>query len=227
MLLMINSERRLGGVMERDEREEQLVRYALNDMWKNICPYKSYRETNINELIPSVYSAIDEWEYGEKGLYVFGPTRFCKTRSVYMLLRKLLYTTFAELRQSAKGGYVQPIIALNPRNFAHGCMSRFSDNSIYSWIEKLCKVPILFLDDIGKEKSTPRVVVELFNIVEERTSRALPTIITTNYTRAMLIHKSKLGQDPGEQILCRLSENCVQILISGEKSCPKIKTLNG
>ena len=191
--------------MDREEmetqikkREEELNVFALNSMWKQICPYKEYRETKIEQLIPAVYKAINNWEYGKKGLYIFAETRFCKTRCVYLLLKKLLYTKFKDLKQSATGGHAQPIIALNPRLFSNGCMSKFADSSIYSWIEKLCKVPILFLDDIGKEKATERVLTELFNIVEERTARGLPIIITTNYDRSMLM--DKWGKDPGEQI---------------------------
>ena len=152
--------------MNYSEREKQLNEFALRKVWHKICPYKAYRNTNIEELNTNVYSAINSWEYGPQGLYIMGKTAMWKTRSVYMLLNKLLYSTFSDLKKSIKGGYIQPIYSLNPRVFSHGCMSRFGDESIYTWVKSLCEVPLLFFDDLGKEKATARVVTELFNIVE-------------------------------------------------------------
>ena len=43
-------------------------------------------------------------------------------------------------------------------------------------------VPLLVLDDLGKEKMTQRLETVLFAIIDERTANNKVTIITTNYT---------------------------------------------
>jgi DNA replication protein DnaC len=61
---------------------------------------------------------------------------------------------------------------------------------------KMTSVPVLFLDDLGKEKMTDRMASVLFALIDQRTQKKLPTIITTNLTGDTLLerfHDKEIG----------------------------------
>jgi DNA replication protein DnaC len=63
---------------------------------------------------------------------------------------------------------------------------------------------VLLLDDLGKAKMTERSELELFDLLEHRSSHALPIFWTANAEKGAL--KQMLSPDRGEPILRRLSE---------------------
>jgi DNA replication protein DnaC len=65
-------------------------------------------------------------------------------------------------------------------------------------------VQILLIDDIGKGKMTDRAEMELFDLLETRTSHKLPTIWTANAKGDDLLRM--MSEDRGEPIIRRLSE---------------------
>ncbi len=71
-------------------------------------------------------------------------------------------------------------------------------------LERIMKVRALLLDDLGKQKFTERAEMELYNLLEYRTSHKLTTLWTANGSGSDLL--AKLSKDRGEPILRRLSE---------------------
>jgi hypothetical protein len=68
------------------------------------------------------------------------------------------------------------------------------------------ETPLLVLDDVGAERPTPFALERLYVLIAARLSRALPTIVTTNYARPTLL-TARLGSDVGAQrIVSRLRE---------------------
>jgi NitT/TauT family transport system ATP-binding protein len=63
---------------------------------------------------------------------------------------------------------------------------------------------VLLLDDLGKQKMTERAELELFDLLEHRSSHELPIIWTANAAKGDL--RKMLSSDRGEPILRRLSE---------------------
>lgn len=56
-------------------------------------------------------------------------------------------------------------------------------------LKMLCKTGLLFIDDLGKERLTPRLESDLFAIIDERMLDQRPTIITTNFNATGLVDR--------------------------------------
>ncbi len=177
----------------------QIAMDARESMWRDVCPsefrftdteHKSWKE-NIEAI-----SKVMAWEFSKegRGLIIYGASGKCKTRSVWRLLKPLYI----------KG--VQMTI-ITETQFSNDCGAKFGQSGIEArnWIEELCKVPLLFLDDIGKSSTTQRFSQEMFHVIDKRTSWRRPTIATLNGSGKELA--SKLG-DAGPQIVRRLRDYC-------------------
>ncbi len=177
--------------IERDQRE----RARLDEAWEKICP-PLYRETDPTRLEcpEAAQKAVLDWEYGPKGLLVHGPARAGKTRLVYLLLSRLHHLG------------KHRIMALSSTAFSHEIAQRFGSGggSGEDFVNRLTKVPILFIDDFGKGRLTDRVESEFFHVIETRTTHLRPTILTTNYNGETL--RSVLSVDRAEALLGRFHE---------------------
>lgn len=79
--------------------------------------------------------------------------------------------------------------------------------------------PLLFLDDLGKEKATEWSTAQLFALIDDRYNNGRPTVITSNYTLDELT--DKLTPPGGDKmtaaaIVDRLWEDCQQVQINGQ-----------
>lgn len=82
------------------------------------------------------------------------------------------------------------------------------------------KVPLLVIDDIGKEKPTEWAIATIYSIINGRYESCMPTIITTNYDPATLV-KRLTPRDTGDSMtaeatLDRLMEMCAVVPMVGE-----------
>jgi len=174
------------------ERREALRR------WNRMCP-PEYRDT-LPEKIPDQdsYQRVQGWSFGSRGLVVGGPTGTGKTRSIILLLRRLVTVTGLEAAMFLGN------------SFAHECSSRFGDGSAgVQWCRRLVKVDVLFIDDLGKFRLTDRVESELFGLVEERMAFRRPIFTTMNSGSAQL--ERMLSPDRGPALVRRLRESCEAI----------------
>jgi DNA replication protein DnaC len=85
-------------------------------------------------------------------------------------------------------------------------------------IDKYSRVPLLIIDDLGKEKPSEWVLEKLFTIINNRYERNLPVVITTNYNREQLTERLADGTNYiiAESIISRLYEMCSGISINGK-----------
>ena len=77
------------------------------------------------------------------------------------------------------------------------------------------KIPLLVIDDLGKERPSEWVLEKLFTIVNNRYERNLPIVITTNYNREQLGERLASGSNAiiADSIISRLYEMCSGIVI--------------
>src|SRR5262249_27707540 len=133
---------------------------------------------------------IDEFDMDSStGLYLSGPVGRCKTRAACLLLERycrnsqnIMFvesTRFAELVRTQFYDDEYPDSSFLAEGKSTGRKSR-------ERLKEMKKVDVLLLDDIGKEKQTERVEVELFALLENRTASLLPTIFTSNFCIAEL-----------------------------------------
>lgn len=189
---------------ERDRREVA----RLAEAWERICP-PLYRDTDPDRLecSPVARAAILEWQFGPRGLLVHGPARQGKTRLVYLLLHRLHFT---ERRK---------IAALTSNAFSHQVSVLFGEGGGKgeAFVDELTKVPVLFIDDIGKGRLTDRVESEFFHVIETRTAHLRPTILTTNLTAQGL--RSMWSADRAEPLLGRFQEFFQTVTVLGAGDC--------
>ena len=79
-------------------------------------------------------------------------------------------------------------------------------------IDKLCRYPLLIIDDFGMERSTEYALEQIYNIVDCRYRSRKPLIITTNLTLNEIRHPQDTAH---ARIYDRLLEMCVPISCIG------------
>lgn len=162
--------------------------------WNLICP-PLYRGSERGKLkIPS--DAIDRvlcWTPQAKGIGLAGESGTGKTRLIFMLLAKLHFD------QQAK------VMAFTAKRFEGWCHRMFDkDDDARLKIKAAKHRPVIFIDDLGKEKYTERVESEFYDLIEHRTSHLLPILWTANATGQQLAER--MAEDRGVPIVRRLRE---------------------
>ncbi|MGN0708292.1 MAG: ATP-binding protein [Faecalibacterium sp.] len=79
-------------------------------------------------------------------------------------------------------------------------------------VDRLCRYPLLILDDFGMERGTEYALEQIYNIVDSRYRRRKPLIVTTNLTLDELRHPQDTAH---ARIYDRLLEMCVPISCIG------------
>lgn len=82
------------------------------------------------------------------------------------------------------------------------------------------KVPLLVIDDLGKESLKEWGATQIFAILNARYGNCLPTIITTNFSNfdlaARLTPRDSSDSTNAQSITDRIREMCVPIVLTGE-----------
>jgi hypothetical protein len=163
--------------------------------WEAICP-PLYRATDRQRLSPALLAQADGWTPGSKALAFVGAAGTGKTRTMFELLKRLHF----EGRR---------VFAVSAVRLARASADQFSDEkearaSAKAILEQATRAEILFIDDLGKQRFTERAELDLFSLLEHRTSHLLATHWTANANSSEL--EKMLSADRGEPILRRLSE---------------------
>ena len=149
----------------------------------------------IEEGNKKAFEAINEFIKNPiKGLYLHGEAGTGKTYFAVKIFQALKDAKFIKA----------------PR-FLLSLKSNFEDRHS-SWkneeiIDKLSTAPILIIDDLGAEKSSDWVSEIFYILIDERYSRMLPTIITSNFDL------DELTTRLGDRISSRIIEMCKIIKI--------------
>lgn len=156
-------------VADRAREERRIVWGKLN------LPFCTPATATVISKLPSTRSqTVLRWSYGPKGLFCHGGSGLGKTRTVIELLRRLWVEEGREFRFESWPTWQNRLEA------AH----RYGGTGKYREITPLQQTPILALDDVGKGKVTELVTTAFFSIIDHRSSRGLPTFITTKFSLA-------------------------------------------
>ena len=79
-------------------------------------------------------------------------------------------------------------------------------------IDKLCRYPLLIIDDFGMERGTEYALEQIYNIVDSRYRSRKPLIVTTNLTLDELRHPQDTAH---ARIYDRLLEMCIPVSCIG------------
>ena len=81
------------------------------------------------------------------------------------------------------------------------------------YISRLCRYPLLILDDFGMERGTEYGLEQVFNVIDSRYRSKKPLIVTTNLTLYELKHSKDLAR---ARIYDRVLERCVPLKINNQ-----------
>ena len=85
--------------------------------------------------------------------------------------------------------------------------------NIYKYIKNYAEVDLLIIDDLGKEKNSEFVSQTIYQIINIRYEREMPTIITTEGSMQTMTAHYK---EKGKAIQSRLEENFILITLDGK-----------
>ena len=183
---------------ERQERrlqEEQQMRRDVERATSLDKIPKAFQLT-VRELLPhpEFLDAVLRWQFGAKGLVMFGATGLGKSRCAWALAK----------REIEAGRDVQPIDALALSRYPAMLMA--DNNEAEKLSNRLATCELLLLDDPFKVKPTERVEELLFLAVDQRMQWQRPIIATLNDTGDTLL--ARLSSDRGPALIRRLRESC-------------------
>lgn len=184
-------QRRLRMLQEQAEEAQRVRQEAFHAL----CP-PLYRESDPKRIPAAFLRECEAYKVSPQGLGFVGIAGSCKTRAAWMLLKRL----------HMSGVRVYGITATQ---FAKACADQWHDSpqakaQAEETLDRCRRTKVLLLDDLGKQKMTERSELELFDLLEHRTSHELPVIWTANAGGAEF--KKMLSPDRGEPILRRLAE---------------------
>jgi DNA replication protein DnaC len=112
------------------------------------------------------------------------------------------------------------VICMTERHLLGEIKRTYSQGSDESAVREVYeRVPLLIIDDLGKEKPSEWTLATLYAIIDGRYERAMPLITTTNYNAKGLIERlTPPGTDKttATAIIDRLAEMCDCLIINGD-----------
>ena len=180
---------------ERDRLEAVERMESRSQEWTTICP-PEYQHSDIHRIPGPFVQAVSSWQFGKRGLGLCAISGKCKTRAMLLLLQRLF------VEEDRRCTYItSAMFSHRVSRLAGEKMDQFDE-----FITHLCRVPVLFLDDVGKGRMTDRVESELYHVVETRTAYQRPILFTANAGGNELA--GMMSEDRGVPIVRRLVEFC-------------------
>lgn len=148
---------------------------------------------------------------GRNGLFITGPKGTGKTHLAAAIANQLMQQGTAAICMT-----MIDLLERIRRTYDQRHQAGASEANILSTYKE---VPLLVIDDMGKEPATEWAVSKVYAIINARYEAYMPTIVTTNYSDAELVRR--LTPRDGDSTTAdaavdRLREMCAGILTSGE-----------
>lgn len=115
---------------------------------------------------------------------------------------------------------MMPVVFTTPNDLSATVRSAFDGKNSEAEVVRLYQdVPLLVLDDLGKDQPTQWSVALLYRILNARYENDAPVVVTTNYDAAGLVKRlTPPGGDDvtGRAIVDRLTEMCYYLPMTGK-----------
>lgn len=160
-----------------------------------------FRATN-PERLPDGFKGVLDWrrDAERSGLILSGVSGTTKTRTAWEIVRRRWVPL-------AMKGVEMDFEFLSMREFEGRIEKGHSESKHSQAISRLVNVPLLVLDDLGKEKQTASRLADLFAVIDGRSIELRDTIITTNYRGNELDEKWRaIDKETGPAIVRRLKD---------------------
>lgn len=125
---------------------------------------------NVQMKYPQIAADIDAWWVpgAKTPLYLTGCTGSGKTYTLIAMLRRLVERNYNWL------------IYKRSDEMDNFLLKACQDGQEEHHLESFREVPVLFIDDLGVERPTERVIKQYYNIIESRISNEKPIIFSSN-----------------------------------------------
>lgn len=135
---------------------------------------------NVEKITPAIANAGKKWIKNPKNsLFLSGNTGSGKTYFCIALLRELIES------------YNPWVIYIRSDALDNELLKAVEDRQEDYVLEKYNSVPYLFIDDLGVERISDRLIKQYYSLIDTRMGNLLPTIFTSN--TAMENIKNTLG----------------------------------
>ena len=155
-----------------------------------------FEDTDPERLAPELRDMCHNWLPTGKGLLVHGTTRKGKTRTAWYIADRLF-----KANPKANRFLFLTMFELEARLVASWGTSTWDKT-----MQHMVNIPLLFLDDLGKERMTERMASCLFALIDQRTMHKRSTVITTNLTGDTLLERFH-DKETGAAFVARLKDN--------------------
>lgn len=156
-----------------------------------------YQDANIEMLTKDITDAANQSGRENKGMMIYGPTGTGKTYAMHAL---------AKAKKTITKIY-------SVKNYVD-LLSEFRDYIKQGWyfekMKEICDEDLLFIDDLGAEKTTDFSQEFLYAILNRRYENMHRTFITSNLTL------KEMNDRYGSRIVSRIAEMCVLVELQGQ-----------
>lgn len=166
--------------------------------WENFCAINKigsrFKDAKIEKII-TINTNFDRFSKEflakpESGIF-FGNPGTGKTYALIALMRKVVENKHASAVRYFKSTNLDTRILDEIKNYG----------SSLSFIESLCEVPFLFIDDFGVDRDTERMGRNMYEIIDTRWENERPIIISTN------LNIKDLTKKYGDRLISRMKDS--------------------
>lgn len=160
-----------------------------------------FKDTDVNLLHEKIQPVVDWRPEGDKtGLLIHGTTGVGKTRALWEIVRRMWV-------EKANQDINMPYLFLTMRKIESMIEQGFDTKKHGTMLDSLIEHPLLVIDDLGKERLTSRMAIDLFAIVDERSVNRRATIISTNFNGTTLLERfENKDKETGVALIRRLKD---------------------
>lgn len=161
--------------------------------WLEFCP-PLFHDTDPARLPQSQLTKVLAWNYQPIGLLLHGCTDKGKTRTAWLLVKKLWWEDVT----------IHEFSAMSFNRASADASGHFRSSEFVKALSSSRKKDLLFIDDLGKGKMTARAEQDLFEIFNTRLQQQKPVLVTTNYNGESLT--KQFSAETGGPFVRRLKE---------------------